>query len=189
MLARPFENSDRKNAMDIIKKFPTMYGVSIDQQKYIAGLNFYENSMCISIMDGDELFGIARQHYWYTLPVWTVGSMFFNDSTNSIRVLEAGKALFDFMTRRAEEDNRYDFYYIVRDNKSLRKNMSLQINTEFVDRYSLADVEVLLPYQISRYKVFSDMLAELSGKNTKTLVVRHGFLKPEFRENIWDKKS
>lgn len=189
MLVRQYnQETDLESASAIIRNYSSMYGAPIDHDVYINGLKSTENSMCISIFDGDELFGVARQHWWPGLPMWSIGSMFFKDSYNNQRVLNAGKDLFNFMAARAEEADRYGFFYIVRDSGSLRKDMSFRTNPEMPERYVIVDVEVIPPFQHPTNKAFSVMLSNLSGLNTKTLVARQGFLKPEYRRDLWKKK-
>lgn len=188
MIARPYNPADLLAASEIVKMHKTMYGVELNHEAYLKGLEESTiDTLSITIEDNNKIFGVAKQHWWAGMPAWSVGAMFFNDTRNSLDVLNAGKALFDFMTARAEEDGRYDFYYIVRDSGSARKDLSLNVNPGFAERYDIVDIEVIKPYQVSKYKVFAGMMAGLSGKNTKTLVVRHGYLKPAFRQDIWKK--
>ena len=187
MKARPFTEADLEAATAIVRSHPTMYGIKINHDPYLKGLTrSVDASLSITIENDDgTVFGVAKQHHWGEMPSWSVGAMFFEDHTNSPRVLQAGKALMNFMTERAESQGRYDFYYVVRDSGETRKRMSLEVNPVFAWRYDIVDVEVIRPFQIPKYKAFARMLAGMAGKNTKTLVVRHGYLKPEHRQDVW----
>lgn len=189
MIAYEYDHDrDYEEMKRIVSSHAFMYGVKIDAARFVARLDrSTKDSMTISIFRDGKLFGCAKQNFWSNLPIWSVGSMFFDDNRNSPSVFEGGRALFEFMSARAEADDRYDYYYVVRDTGTLRKDMTSKIDTAFATRYDVIDVEVVPPHTLPKCKAFEWMLDALSGHNTKTLVIRHGYLRPEFRKDVWAK--
>ena len=115
------------------------------------------------------------------------GSLFLSDKWLSPSALKATSDLMDYMITFAESQDRFNFYHIVRDNDShVRKNIASKLGSPIVNRYNRLDVEVIRPYTIPKYLTTTNMMGPLSGKNSKAIVLRHCYIKPEFMKNLWE---
>ena len=185
---RPLQSKDMNRIETIIKSYTTLYGADITSlyDSYLSGLVETEYVKPVVVEVNGELFGVATQTLWKALPAWTFGSLFLSDKWFSPLAFKATSDMLDYMITFAEGQDRFNFYHIVRDNDSLiRKNILPKINIPVATRYNRLDVEVIRPYTMPKYLVTTNMMGPLSGKNSKAVVLRHYYIKPEFMKNLW----
>ena len=185
---RPLQSKDMNGIEKIIKSYTTLYGADITSlyDSYLSGLVETEYVKPIIVEVNGELFGVAVQTLWKALPSWELGSLFLVEKWFSPIAFKAASDMLDYMISYAENHDRFDYYVIVRDKESLRKNIMPRVNPIVNARYNRLDVEVIRPYSIPKYRVSANMMGPLAGKNSKTVVMRHCYIKPEFMKNLWN---
>jgi len=186
---RPLQSKDMNGIEKIIKSYTTLYGADITSlyDSYLSGLVETEYVKSNIVEVNGELFGVATQTLWKALPAWAFGSLFLSDKWFSPLASKATTAMLNYMITFAENQDRFNFYHIVRDNDShVRKNIASKMNLPFANRYNRLDVEVIRPYTVPKYLTTTNMMGPLSGKNSKTIVLRHSYIKPEFMKNLWE---
>ena len=131
------------------------------------------------------LVGLAVQHWWAIMPLWSIGGLFFRNTTNrnQFNAVKIGAVLVNGMIDEAEKRGLYDFCYVVRDSGNLRRDMSLAVN-EKLGRYDILNTAYIKPFEVPRWSAYRLMLGLLAGKNRKPVIIRHAHLKSEHRP-VW----
>lgn len=194
MKARQTTIADRPQIEAIVKSNPKMYGADITRYHSITIHRFVghvvgdlaKTAWCVEDDEG-QIVGLAIQFWWTSMPAWSIASLFFKNEPgkNQFNAHKIGAVLVNAMCKEAESRKMYDFYYVVRDNESLRKNMSLSVNDEFTERYEINDLFLLHPYTSPIYPMFKNMLGHVIGRNRKPVVFRLASLKSKYRPSVW----
>src|SRR5574337_1219495 len=184
MIIRPLDNKDFPQIKDIVYSHDKMYGVDITKyhNTIIGSFRLSNTENTIVAEDNKLLYAVIKQTFWCGLPAWSFGSMFFRSKYNTEIVIDIGCLFFKYLTNLAENRKIYDFYYIVRDIGTRRRDMSFSASDTY-SRYDYIDVEIIKPFTKSKYSSFNNLLGYTCGLNTKELVIRHGHLKEEFRSD------
>lgn len=183
---RPYNEFDLSAVDTIIRSQTKMFGTNIvsmhdsiiqdyaKQKKntfpYVAE---YEN----------KISGIMRITFWEGMPFWTVGANFtlLDSSLNYIKNRIISLLLYKQCMMKAEENFRYDGYILLPDINTKRKQLHFEMIPWIRDRYDVRDVEIIPPFTESKWTAFRSLAGPFSGKNARTIVVRHSHLKAEYR--------
>lgn len=134
----------------------------------------------------NEIEGVMRINFWNKMPFWSVGSNFTinRSGLDYIRHRALSLAMYTYCMQYAELEKRYDGYIIITDlgeNFKKRKLLHDKLMPTIQEKYLVNDVEIIKPFEKSKYEAFNLLLGRLSGKNEKSIVIRHNSLKSEFR--------
>lgn len=179
MEARLCQEGDLPQIIEIIKQNTHMYGVDLVstglQKLHIKAMGDYFQSLpvnykLVGLVDNNELVSFALMRFWESIPAWDASLLYskvdhFELATNetySVMVMQK-------MIEVAESRNIYNFYIITRFSK-IWKRWNL-IFLERFPEYTVSEVEVIEPFQESKWDVFKKLLGPMNGKNEKSIVV------------------
>ena len=194
MIVKVCDKCDIDQVYQILDSQTMMYGIELETFKLEIKKRIHDSvngilktDCVIGVFDQTNLVGFAIQIFPDQAPVWRLGMLFFLPAiaAKPRLQLKIGSLLFEFCTNRAEENNRNSFFYVVRDQGQARFGKSMELTPSVATRYEIADLCVIKPFEYPTMKFFRELLGFTLGKNTKTLVIRQGFLKTEYRKNIW----
>jgi hypothetical protein len=186
---RPYCNDDFNVVSDIIKSQPTMFGTKIENYwaGYISSVTQPRDLGLTVIGEIDnEIKGVMRINFWGKMPFWHIGSNFTLRQTglDYIKHRALSLAMYTYCMQYAESEKRYDGYIIITDlgeNFKKRKLLHDKLMPTIQEKYIVNDVEIIKPFEKSKYEAFNVLLGRLSGKNERAIVIRHNSLKSEFR--------
>jgi hypothetical protein len=189
MTVRICSPEDFDTIRDIVGSNNYIYGVELDDNSRKVHLDFIWEALsssdkCVVGAERDgRLTAITVMKFSAELPVWFVLLAYFEamPSRTQAGASVLGAEMFEEMFRVAEARGLYDFYYVVRDHGSVRKELT-EGKSEQIPRYDICDVEVLPPFTRSRFSTVNLMLGRLATTHARTIVVRGGHLRKEFRK-------
>lgn len=178
-----------------VYKHDTMYGVPIHHDVYIQRyISNIENSYAVGAFIDGKCMGICCQVFWVNMPVWTLTNLFLMTSGNMFygkKMITMTGAIMEQCIRNAESDERYEFYYVIRDTEQLsRKDQTKDIisksNSYISERYDFINVQTLKSPDDVKWPYISNLIGDIgmsaiSYPHNKTLAVRRVIIKPEFR--------
>jgi len=177
--------------LSIMQPHTDMYGVDIVksglkelQQNTLKHIlhNPYSPQKILATYTTDKLNSFAVYSPWPTLPVYTASFMYFAfEKQDLFNIRRHGYHLYDKMTKAGEEDNRFEFYYMVRDFNYDRITWMFELYPDVVPRYEAINIEYLLPGKISKYEAFNYTFNGIIGQQKKPVMIRKSQLKKEFR--------
>lgn len=194
MYARFLIESDLPEIIKIFESQDTMYGVDIRYDRrelkdrlFDLVVNSSERQALVGAFEDEQLVGFVAIMIFREQPFWRTSLMFFNKKIAAQPRLQifTGSVLFEFMTKYAETQGVYEFFYVVRDSGRKRFNLTLNATRYVEERYLFVDLKAVKPGEIPLLKFYRDLLGVTIGRNTKPVVIRQGFLKPEFRPDAW----
>lgn len=193
---RQLSSNDLAAINTCIQHHDKMYGVPIDQASIFSKFEYHlsENKVFGAYSDGD-LIGICTQSGWEMMPVWTLSNLFMinNQSTlllsdQFIRIIGA---MMETAIATAEKENRYEFYYVIRDSKQQsRKSHGLDIiaraNNTVASRYDYTTIHVLNSESKIEWQYIKNIIGDIGIKSisapyNKILNLRRATIKNEFR--------
>lgn len=189
IVVRPYCNDDFDKVSNIIKSQSTMFGTNIenDWNNYISSVTQpLDLGLTVVGKIDNEIEGVMRINFWNKMPFWSVGSNFTikRSGLDYIRHRALSLAMYTYCMQYAELEKRYDGYIMITDlgeNFKKRKLLHDKLMPTIQEKYLVNDVEIIKPFEKSKYEAFNLLLGRLSGKNEKSIVIRHNSLKSEFR--------
>lgn len=187
MYARKANLTDLPDIFKIIDVHDFMYGVDINlsgvKDKIKENLQKsletdIGNSVIVSI-NGNQITGVGLQIFGET--AWVLSFCFTKLKEFNPINQKYGGIILDKMIELAEEKQYKEFYWVARDMKYSKINKRLDIVLSMSSKsanYVIETIEVIPPKSKTRLpKVAEYLLRNLNGLNTKTIAVKHGFLK------------
>jgi hypothetical protein len=189
LTSRICTKEDLPDIIDIIKINDTLYGVNLKQSGmrdlHINMLTIHltdpqDNVKLIGVYNANTLVSFSLMKFWDSLPVWSAVFMYSRlDKFN----LENNESAFivgmTSMLKIAEAREIYNFYTVTRYSK-IWKRWNL-IFAENFPNYTVSEVEILEPFQESRWPIFQKMLSIINGKQEKSIVILN-FLRSNVEE-------
>ncbi len=185
------QESDLPQIIEIIKQNTHMYGVDLESgglhQMHIEAIEKYfqslsDNYKLVGVFDNNQLISFAMMRFWEAIPAWDALLLYSsadqfqlaNHETYSIMVMQK-------MIEIAESRNIFNFYMITRFSK-LWKRWNLIFLERFTE-YTVSEVEILEPFQETKWAGFKKLLGPLNGKQEKPIVILN-FLKFHYDGNL-----
>lgn len=181
---------DVDELITIINQFDSIYGINLDtsgiRQAHINNIVecTKESSVdnVVAVFDNNsKMLGYCVQKFSKTKPVWFIVNCYIlpiSENVNQYNASKIGGKLVEYMITLAEQRGLFEFCYIVRDSKNKRLSMTLESTDTIKEKYSFEDVDYIPPFGESKFKFVKNVIGTLTtGKNTKPLVVRRGYLK------------
>lgn len=172
----------------IILSNSSMYGLTLKGKLHERHIELVEDAMLdktkcvVGVFREDRMVGLGLMKFSADLPLWYILVCYieqFKDRTQFAAPVLGG-VLFDGMLEIAEQKKYYDFYYVVRDHMSIRKNMT-ESHSVLLPRYDMSDIEELPPLTKSKFATINYLLGDLALTHKRTVVVKSGWLRKEFR--------
>ena len=187
METRLCQESDLTQIIEIITQNTQMYGVDLVstglQKLHINAIHDYfqslpDNYKLVGVFNDNQLISFALMRFWDALPAWDALLLYSaadqfqlaNHETYSTMVMQK-------MIEIAESRNVYNFYMITRFSK-IWKRWNLIFLERFVE-YTVSEVEILEPFQETKWAGFKKLLGPLNGKQEKPIVILN-FLKSHY---------
>lgn len=192
MKAIYYEEKYLNQVEDIVKSNTKMHGINITAivDRFIesfVSVNPLKGSVIV-VDENDVISGIIKTSWSDRLPVWTIdfGFMKHRPDRNLVReTIKACSVGVEFLFAEAENRGLFEVFYGVRDHNNHRFDMLADASYSFKNKYEFIDLEVIRPGSKSKYSVFDYQRMILGEQNKKTVVIRHGHLRKEFRPDPW----
>lgn len=199
LTARNLTLADLGNINNCIQRHTTMYSVPMEHGLILDRFrNYINDHKAVGVFEGDECVGVSTQYFWSKMPIWSASNMFLLTNTDSLfltknTIIIMGM-LLEQMIANGENDDRYEFYYVTRDSTKLSKkiksyNTIMETNTPVAKRYDYIDIHVLTNANDIKWDYVREIVGEhglkaLSPPYNKTLIIRKGILKSEYRKIV-----
>jgi hypothetical protein len=184
---------DRSHLEDInkiIEPHTTMYGVNIvysglkeihkNTIRHILNNPFSLSKVVATVTDKIDCFAVYVP--WQGLPFYTASFMYYSFARNDIgNFFHHGIKLMEKMTEIGEENNRFEYYYMIRDRQYDRVEKTWSLNESMHKRYEVINMEYLKPGQISKYSTFNSLFSGIIGQQKKPVMIRKAQLRKEYR--------
>ena len=170
---------DLQEIIEIVNENKSIYGIDIKtsgiQDFHIKGIKLFfetpiEEVKIVGCFVKKKLISFSLMRFWEAMPVWAASMMYsrldkFDKKNNELLLILGTKKMIEY----AESKNVYNFYMVTR-YSNIRKRWNLIMSENFPE-YTVAEVEILEPFEKSKWKVFQSMLGPINGKQEKSLVV------------------
>lgn len=179
--------------LKIIEPHTEMYGVNIvasglkeihkNSIKFILNNPHSPKKIVATVTDKIDCFAVYVP--WEGLPMYTASFMYYSvGKTNFGTFAYHSMKIGEKMTEIAEADNRYEFYYMIRDKDYDRADKTWSTNETLYKKYEIINIEYLKPGQISKYDTFNLLFRGMIGQQKKPIMIRKGQLRKEFRPSL-----
>jgi len=181
MIIRLATKDDLPKIIELIDSYSRIYGVDNTESNLnklhveivSRGMNSTTYNVIVAESANSNIIGVCVQRFFENC--WVLQITYIDSPGNKFNASKIGGPLFDELCRLAEQREIYEFYYVVRDSGTKRRDMTLT-NAEYLrTNYTIDDIEYIPPLTESKYeKVRARITGIMTGKNLKSLVVRHG---------------
>jgi hypothetical protein len=138
-----------------------------------------QNVIIAAVDSQDKILGYCLQCF---TPAnnWVIGCCYIavREGETQYNASKIGGKILEAMCNNAESRNCFEFYYVVRDIGRKRLNMTLNATTSVQEKYIIDDIETIPPFTNTQNKKIAQyVLGNMNGKNAKSVIIRHGYLK------------
>jgi hypothetical protein len=182
--------SDVDELITIINQFDSIYGINLDtsgiRQAHITNvIECTEESSIDNVVaifdDNKKMLGYCVQKFSKTKPIWFIVNCYIlpiSEHVNQYNASKIGGKLIEYMIDLAEKRNAFEFFYIVRDVKNKRLEMTLDATDTIKEKYVFENIDHIPPFGESKFKFVKNGMGSLTaGRSPKPLIVRRGYLK------------
>ena len=174
---------DLPRLIEIIQGCNTLYGINIVENgirdSHIRTITEVlelgsKNTVIVGVKKEGILISFCSMIFWDTLPCWSAHLLY--DSSNHFDKLGIEGnviAVLGKFLEIAEARNVYNFYFVTRYSRLWKR-----VNILFLENspgYHIGEIEVLEPYEESKYGGIRKLMGPISGNNSKSVVVLQGF--------------